>query len=1040
MADNTTTKFKADITDFRKAMQEASRYVKLVNSEFKESTAHLDKWSNSAEGLNKKTSQLNKILDAQKRQLEVLEAEYKRIVAEEGEAGKGAQNLQIRINNQKSSIKETQKEIEHWEKALSDLNKTQEKAEQPINKLNSEIEEQEKNLKSLKEQYKSAVFEKQADKASELSKNISEVSKDLALNKAKMNELDAAADKLDESIESTSDVFTIMKGALANLVADGIELALSAMKDMIADTLDVGKAFESTMSQVKAISGVTGKQFTALKNKAKDMGKTTAFTASEAGEAFEYMAMAGWEAEDMLNGVDGVMNLAAASGTDLATASDIVTDALTAMGYGAKDATKLADVMAAASSNANTNVEMMGDTFKYVAPLIGALGYNMEDTAVAVGLMANAGIKADKAGTALRSTLSRLSAPPAECANAMEDLGISMTDEQGNMKSLGEVMDDLRSAFDGLSETQQTQYAKQIAGQEAMSGLLAIVNAAPSDYERLTNAINNADGAAEKMSATMRDNLGGDMTLLSSKMESIQIALYEKIEPALRSGVEALSGLANGLGFVVDHLEVFSAVISGLTVTVATFLLIMNWGTIMAAATKAIKGVQLAMVAFNTALATNPIALIVALVAGLIAAFITLWNTSEEFRNFWIGLWDGLKEKVMVVVDWIKENWQTMLLFLINPLAGIFQYCYEHFEGFRDFVDTTIQSIKSFFDNMWEGLKDIFSNVAEWINTNVFEPIMAFFEPVIDFYRTAFEIIFQLAQGCWELIKLVWQLVSAWFNAEVVEPLKKGFVGLWNIIKNSASNAWNFIKTVWQVVSSWFKGTIITPVNNYFTNMWNKLKSGASAAWSAIKNVFGSVSTWFETKFRDAWTKVKNVFSTGGKIFDGIKEGITSAFKTIVNGIINGINKVISTPFNAINNALDKIRNVSFMGISPFKDLLSRFDVPKIPTLAKGGIIKGARHIIAGEDGAEAIVPLEKNKGWLKVIANELREQIDKTGFNVKAHIFKENDASGISNNSNSQIINFTQNIHSPKAMDRLSVYRDTNNLLFSAKVRLRNV
>ena len=215
----------------------------------------------------------------------------------------------------------------------------------------------------------------------------------------------------------------VVPPALADLVADGIRMAISALKDLATETIKAGMGFEQGMAQVQAISGATAEEMQLLSDKAKEMGAKTKFSASESAEAFNYMAMAGWETEDMLNGIEGIMNLAAASGADLATTSDIVTDALTAMGYSAGDAGKLADVMAAASSNANTNVDLMGKTFQYAAPIVGALGYSMEDTAVAIGLMANAGIKGDKAGTALRSVLTRLSAPPKECAEAMEELG-----------------------------------------------------------------------------------------------------------------------------------------------------------------------------------------------------------------------------------------------------------------------------------------------------------------------------------------------------------------------------------------------------------------------------------------------------------------------------------------------------------------------------------------------------------------------------------------------------------------------------------------
>lgn len=369
---------------------------------------------------------------------------------------------------------------------------------------------------------------------------ISNTERELAGYNQQLEELPKELDDVSDASDKAADGFSVMKAALADLIADGIRTAISALKDFAQEAIQVGMDFESSMSNVQAISGATAEEMQQLNDKAKEMGETTKFSASESADAFSYMAMAGWKTEDMLEGIEGVMNLAAASGADLATTSDIVTDALTAMGYEAKDAGRLADVMAAASANANTNVELMGSTFKYVAPVVGALGYDMEDTAVAIGMMANAGIKGDKAGTALRSTLNRLSAPPKECAEEMEKLGISLTDGEGNMKTLMQVMEELRDAFSGLSETEQTAAAKHIAGQEAMSGLLAIVNGSEKDFEKLSNAITNSNGAAAEMADTMNNNVSGKLTLLQSKVEGIMIRLFERASDSMKRGIETV--------------------------------------------------------------------------------------------------------------------------------------------------------------------------------------------------------------------------------------------------------------------------------------------------------------------------------------------------------------------------------------------------------------------------------------------------------------------------------------------------------------------
>ena len=364
--------------------------------------------------------------------------------------------------------------------------------------------------------------------------------------------------KFDTSIDSKgfqSGIDGIGSIAEKGLKATGAILAgtATAIGAIGAASVKVGSDFEASMSKVAAISGATGDDLKALTDKAKEMGATTKFSASESADALQYMAMAGWKTDDMLNGLEGIMNLAAASGEDLATTSDIVTDALTAFGLSAEDSTHFADVLAQASSNANTNVGMMGETFKYVAPVAGALGYTAEDTALAIGLMANSGIKASQAGTSLRSIMSRMAKPTKEVQGAMDKLGVSLTDSNGNMKSLNEVMGDLRNGFAGLSEAEAAEMAAALGGQEAMSGLLAIVNASDDDFDKLSDAIYSCDGAAKRMADTMNDNLQGQITILKSGLEGLGISLYENMEAPLKEVVKEAQNMVQQLQDAFDN-------------------------------------------------------------------------------------------------------------------------------------------------------------------------------------------------------------------------------------------------------------------------------------------------------------------------------------------------------------------------------------------------------------------------------------------------------------------------------------------------------
>lgn len=325
-----------------------------------------------------------------------------------------------------------------------------------------------------------------------------------------------------------------IKGKLSNAASgflSGLPTQLVGFAGLgygVADTLKVYTDFTHQMSRVKAIAGATDDEFARLTAKAKEQGMMTQFTATESGKAMEYMAMAGWKTEDMMNGISGIMSLAAASGEDLGQVSDIVTDALSAFKLQAKDAGHFADVLAQAATNSNTNVGMMGYTFKYVAPLAGTLGFNIEDTALAIGLMANSGIKAEKAGTALRSMFTRMAAPTKESSSAMAKLGFSMTDSAGKVKSLRSIMKELRKDFKGLSKMDQTRLAKQLAGEDAISGFLAIMNANESDWKKLETAIDHSQGAAKNMENISTSNLWGSIKGLQSAWEAVQLGIMSQ--------------------------------------------------------------------------------------------------------------------------------------------------------------------------------------------------------------------------------------------------------------------------------------------------------------------------------------------------------------------------------------------------------------------------------------------------------------------------------------------------------------------------------
>ncbi len=579
-----TVQLGGDTSGLKKALTEADKALAATQRELNEVKKGLKFDPGNAKLAAQQQELLTQAIKQTSEKLDALEKNQEKV----DKAFRANKAWEAQYQPIKERIEQTSKALEGLRKAEEDFKRKHELGQIS----DKEYEEFTKNLKKAEEAAKAARQEKaELDKKfadghinaeqyreyereveitrSQLDKlngDLEKSGKAADKNAAEMKKASKSIDEVDDSAKRANEALDKFGGDLK----DNIKNAAKAVAALAAAILAVGKSavdagaeFDAAMSKVVATLGYSvdevhtagseaAETYAALRDYAQQMGKSTSYSATEAAEALNYMAMAGWNDEQMLAGLDDVLNLAAASGSDLATTSDIVTDALTAMGYSAEDAGRLADVMAAASSNANTNVEMMGETFKYAAPVAGALGYSMEDTATAIALMANSGIKASSAGTALRGWLSKLAAPTKESQKAMSELGITLTDEEGNMLALRDVVGETRSAFADLTEAEKAQYAKMLAGQQGMSGLLAIVNAAPADLDKLTEAIDNSAGAAEAMSKVRIDNLEGDVTILKSAVEGAQIAISDKLTPSLRKytqiGTKTVTAMANAFG------------------------------------------------------------------------------------------------------------------------------------------------------------------------------------------------------------------------------------------------------------------------------------------------------------------------------------------------------------------------------------------------------------------------------------------------------------------------------------------------------------
>ena len=697
--------------------------------------------------------------------------------------------------------------------------------------------------------------------------------------------------------------------------------------------------FDSAMSQVAAVSGATGKDFDALINKAREMGAKTKFSATEAAEAMNYMAMAGWKTEDMLSGIEGIMNLAAASGEDLATTSDIVTDALTAFGLSAKDSGHFADILAAASSNANTNVSMMGETFKYCAPIAGALGFSAEDTAEAIGLMANAGIKSSQAGTALRTIMNNLAGDVKISGKAIGDVTIATTNADGSMRDLSDILADCRSAFGNLTESEKAQAAESLVGKNAMSGFLALMNAGEGDIDKLSSAIDNCDGSAEKMAMTMQDNLAGQLTILKSQLQELAISFGDILMPAIRSIVSKLQGFVDKLNGMDEGTKRTIVTIALLVASIGPLLIIIGTaiskiGVAMQGFVKLANGISKLKVAvqggtgvlgkLGAALGgiSAPVLAVVAMIAVLVAAFVHLWKTNEGFRDAIIGTWNRIKDTISGfcqgivdrlnalgfqftdIVDVLKTVWDGFC----QVLAPIFEGVFNNIANILSTVTGVITGILDVFigiftgnwSQAWNGIKEIFSSIWNGISS--------FFSNILNVIKGVADVVLGWFGTSWNE---VWTNIKTFFE-EIWNGIATFFTTIWETLKNVVTVG---IMAIGSILSAAFD-IITLPFRFIWENckeiiisVWDAIKSKVSTVIHAVASVISTVMNTIKTVFTTVWNAIKTVVTT---VVNAIKSVVTTVFnaiKSTATTVWNAIKTAVTTPVNAIKSTVTSVFN-----------------------------------------------------------------------------------------------------------------------------------
>ena len=749
--------------------------------------------------------------------------------------------IKQKIGETETKLKELKEQAKTADEQLSKGQISQEK----YDALQREIKETTDELTSLKQQAK--------DVSDEFGNPISPeqydaLQREIIETEQELQNLQTEASKSQEALVKIGQAGETLEKVGGKIADVGETLTTHVTVPVLAAgtaAVKTASDFDTAMSKVAAVSGATGDELQDLRDKAREMGAKTKFSASEAAEAMNYMAMAGWKTGDMLDGIEGIMNLAAASGEDLATTSDIVTDALTAFGLTAADSGHFADVLAAASSNANTNVSMMGETFKYCAPVAGALGFSCEDTAEAIGLMANSGIKGSQAGTALRSMMNALAGEVKFCGESFGEIEIATTNADGSMKELNDILADCRVAFSQMSESEKANAAQTLVGKNAMSGFLALMNAAPGDIEKLEGAISTCsdeidgyNGVTEKMAAVMQDNLGGQLTILKSQLQELAISFGEILMPAIRAIVSKIQALVDKLNQMdpatketIVKIALVAAALGPLLVAVGKTMVtvgklmqfISNLPTIIA-------GAKAAFSSFGAAIGgiSAPVVAVIAVVAALVAAFVHLWRTNEDFRNKITAIWNQIKS--------IFEGFCQGIVDRVNALGFDFK------------------NIGEVIKAVWDGLCKFLAPVFE----GVFQQIANIFKAVTDILLNVLDIFIGIFTGDWD---------------KVWNGIKGIFVAVWNFLKDTLKNYMNVLCNIF--------GTSLDEVKEFWVNVWTAIKNFFVNIWNGIKNFFSGVINGIAIFFTTIWTGIKNFFVG---IWTAIYNDVTTKINLIQQG------------------------------------------------------------------------------------------------------------------------------------------------------------